>query len=310
MTAKPLSAIRPEVRKTPRRMMVYGFPGVGKTTLAASIPGAVFICAEANGADELAVARYPEPISDLAGLHTAIERLRLEKHDFTELVIDKLDDVEQWVFAAVMTRDPRKPASIDLVFGGYDKGPNAAVDEWRRLAAELEKLQAARGMGITLIAGCTRHKFKNPGGADYQMWGPNIHLKASEFLRGWCKDVLFAYVEGGAYEHETKKWVGGSTGVRLLRTRYDAAHVAKNRHGLKDPMPLDWLTLDAAMSGREVEAPAVIAERIKSKLAEIGDDVLTANVSKHIAAAKDSPAMSVIENKVNAIAAERKGATP
>jgi hypothetical protein len=266
----PLASVKPQKIEAPWRILLHGQPGIGKTTFGAAFPDPVFLCAERAGADELSVARYPDPVTTFDELREAVRRLTLEEHAFKSLIIDTLDDLEPLIWAEVVRRDG-KAATIEDVGGGFQKGYNAAVDDWRILLAELEHLQTARGMHLLLIAHTTRREFKAPDSMNYDRWEPNIHRKAAGLLASWSKEVLFAQEETATTKLDGKngKAKGISTGVRLLRTRMNAVYDAKNRHSLPDPLPLDFGAFVEAMKAHRVASPEELKKLIAEKLAVI-----------------------------------------
>lgn len=246
MTRMSLSAA--PTPEEPDRMLIYSVPGCGKSTLAASMPKPLLMPVEKVGnhitrmvSERGALLPRPESWADVLAGIAAAEK---EPHDCQTFIIDTLDAAEALCWAEVCHKHKKK--SIEEVGGGWQKGYIAAVDEWRILAAALERLQRVRGMRIVLLAHGARRTLKNPDGKDYDGWALSIHEKASGFLRGWCDMVLFAQWEAFT-DGEGEKGKLISTGKRILRTREDGPWQAKNRHDLPPTLPLDWAALAGAM---------------------------------------------------------------
>ena len=73
----------------PPRVLIYGRPGVGKTTFASKAKNPIFIQTE-DGADVAGAARFPKAES-FEQINEAIDTLIAEKHDHGTVVIDTLD---------------------------------------------------------------------------------------------------------------------------------------------------------------------------------------------------------------------------
>jgi AAA domain len=232
-----LASIQRGRTKAPLRILLHGVPGVGKTTFAASAPGAVFLGRE-DGGGLLDLARFPRP-ETWSEVLAAVRTLAAEKHDFKTLVIDTLDSLEPLCWRAVCERDG-KATQIEEVGGGYAKGYNVAVDEWRVLIAALERLRDV-GMHVVLLAHTAVKNFKNPEGPDYDRYIMKLHEKAGGAFVEWCDTVLFAQFEGYvSTDKKGGKGKGKSSDLRVAYTRRHAAYDAKNRHALPETLPLSW----------------------------------------------------------------------
>ena len=99
-------------------------------------------------------------------------------------------------------------------------------------------------MAAILIAHAKIERFENPETETYDRYVPRLHKLASAVVQEWCDEVLFA-----TYQVHTRQTDEGfnrkrtqaiGSGERILRTTERPAHVAKNRLGLPDELPLDW----------------------------------------------------------------------
>jgi len=262
------------VHRAPR-VLIHGQPGVGKTTFAADAPSPIFICPE----DGIPVSvqgagRFPAPEGGWKWIDVrdAIVALSIEKHDYKTLVIDTLDWLEPIIWEYVV--DKAGVASIEEIGGGFGKGYNAALDEWRVFLSAVEKLWINKNMAIVMSAHSSIRTFKDPQSDGYDRYELKIHKYPAGLFKEWSDVVLFAQHEAAvATDKRTKRNRGVSTGARIMHTVWNAAFDAKNRYGLPEEMPLSWAELQAGIdAGAPAETSVVIAE-IKRKAAEMGGEL-------------------------------------
>lgn len=287
---------------SPDRILLYGTEGVGKSSWAAAAPGAIFLPAE-DGTDRIDCARLPTP-EKWPDVFDAIEELRTAKHSYATLVIDTLDAIEPLCWRYICTRDGFD--SVDAY--GYGKGFSAALDEWRKLLAECERLRRERWMQIVFLAHAQIRPFKNPEADDYDRFEMKLHVKAGGLVKEWCDSVLFARFEELAHKDgKTKRVRGISTGARIMHTLRTAAYDAKSRYALPETMPLDYEEYAAAVAAGQPESATEIRTRIAAKLPQLADAGKRAAVEKHVTGCGDDTSkLAAAENKLNARLAEQE----
>jgi len=233
-----LDSIQTEKKALPRRIMLYGTHGIGKSTFGSMAPDPIFIQTE-EGLDDIACHKFPLAES-LADVMQALEALSMENHDYKTLVIDSADWLEKLIWQGVCEQHSKK----NIEDFGYGKGYVFAVDVWREILEALNYLRKDRGMFIILIAHAQIEKFQNPETDAYDRYSPRLNKHASAVVQEWCDEVLFASYKVMTKQTDTgfgKKVAQGiSDGERYIRTTERPAHVAKNRLNLPDEMPLDW----------------------------------------------------------------------
>ncbi len=147
---------------------------------------------------------------------------------------------------------------------GFGKGYAAALDEWRKFLAQLERLRA-KGMHVVLLAHTHLKTFKNPLGEDFDRYELKLNLKAGGLLKEWCDAVLFANYETFAVKASgTTKAKGVSSGARYIYTERTAGYDAKNRYALPAQMALSWAEFESA--ARAGASPSVLLESINAGL--------------------------------------------
>jgi len=235
---KLLEQVKAGMANAPRRVAIYGNHGIGKTTMAAQAPGVIFIPTE-DGLGQIEAPRFPLA-EDYAQVIQVLSELYSEEHSYRTVVIDSCDWLERLIWTHVCRQ--RGVKSIEDI--GYGKGYMFALTQWREVLEGLNALRNERGMMVILIAHCQVEKFQSPMADTYDRYAPRLHKHASAMIQEWCDEVLFA-----TYKVRTKQVDEGFDRTRtraigeLERVIYTAegpAHVAKNRLGLPEELPLDW----------------------------------------------------------------------
>ncbi len=248
----------------PRRIMLYGTHGIGKSTFGSMAEKPVFIQTE-DGLGEIDCDRFPLA-ENYAQVIDALGALYTEEHDYKTVVIDSLDWLERLIWAEVCRK--RGVQSIEDI--GYAKGYAFALTQWREVLDGLSALRDpvnGRGMQIVLIAHAKIEKFENPETDSYDRYSPRLHKLASAIIQEWCDEVLFAtyrvhtrQVDEG-FDRKVAKGIG--SGERIIRTTERPAHVAKNRLNLPDELPLDYREYAAFLPGAQpqtaINAPTTTA---------------------------------------------------
>jgi hypothetical protein len=222
----------------PRRVMLYGVHGIGKSSFGAAAPSPVFIQTE-DGLGEIDCDKFPLATS-FDDVMTALMELYSDQHAFQTVVVDTLDWLERSIWAHVC-RTRSKEAIEDF---GYGKGYTFALDPWQEILDGLDALRNERGMMIILLAHAKIERFENPETDAYDRYSPRLHKHASAMIQEWCDEVLFA-----TYQVHTKQSDEGfnrtrtrgiGSGDRIIRTCERPAHMAKNRLRLPEELPLEF----------------------------------------------------------------------
>lgn len=243
--------------------MIYGVAGVGKTTLAAAAPSPVFLLGE-DGAGFLDVPAFPRPTAWYDTLE-AVQELIESDHPYHSLVIDTLDGLEPLCTDAVCRSGGKK----HIEEFGFGKGWLLAQDEWRKLLARLEHLQAKKRMHIILLAHAKTAEHKDPShDVAWKRWTLKLHNKLAEATAEWTDALLFATHEAVA-KKDGAKVRGYATGERLLYTTWAGSHDAKNRYNLPPVVSLSWDELWTASLPALRPAPTADLQALRDRLAEL-----------------------------------------
>jgi hypothetical protein len=233
----------------PRRVMLYGTHGIGKSTFGSMADRPIFIQTE-DGLANIDCDRFPLA-TRFDHVLNALSDLYIGDHDYRTVVIDSLDWLERLIWSAVC--GDKGVDSIEDI--GYAKGYTFSIDKWREVLAGLDALRTDRGMTVVLIAHAKIEKFENPETDPYDRYSPRLHKLASALVQEWADEVLFATYKVHTRKVDEafgqKKHQGVGTGERIIRTTERPAHVAKNRLGLPEEFPLDYRIYAAFVRGEE-----------------------------------------------------------
>ena len=248
----------------PPRVIPYGFEGVGKSTFAAGAPNVFFIDAN-QGSHKLDVERVtPESWSEVFEWLEAIEHGHVKCDN---VALDVLSDFENMSHAHLFPG-----TSISKYEGGYGKGDDVALMEWRRLLAQVERVWL-RGKGIIFLAHAQVKKFEDPTGPGYERFELACRKNVAALLKGWSDYVFFARENVTRAAVEKGKPVKvTTTGERWLYTKRTPAYDAKARGTslFPDKIPLSWDEFARAVKEDDARGEQMRQE-LDAMLAEIGD---------------------------------------
>ncbi|MBI5864925.1 MAG: ATP-binding protein [Planctomycetes bacterium] len=253
---KLLNQIQRGKTVAPRRALVYGVHGVGKSTFGSMAERPIFVQTE-DGLGTIECEKFPVAIQ-YTDVIAALSALYSEEHEYRTVVIDSADWLERLIFADVCKK--RGVESIEDI--PYGKGYVFALTNWREVLQGLDALRNERGMTVILLAHAQIERFANPETDTYDRYSPRLHKQASALVQEWCDEVVFAtyaiHTKTTDEGFGRKRVQGIGTGERVIRTTERPAHVAKNRLNLPDEIPLDYSVYAAFARG---ENPLATAEQ-------------------------------------------------
>lgn len=237
-----LASLQRKAQPKPPRLIVYGVPKIGKTTLAASAPNPVVIQTE-DGADQIDVARFPLA-QTYADVMASLTQLATEEHAFETVVIDSLDWFEPMVWADVVRNRPQnekgQPAG-SIEDYGYGKGFVYALDGWREFISAINYLRDEKNMGVIMTAHSRVAKFDPPDGESFDRYDIKLHRGATGLLQEHSDAILFVNYEmhvtkqDQGFGRKVAKAIGA--GNRVIHTEERPAYLAGNRYGLPADLP-------------------------------------------------------------------------
>lgn len=223
------------------KAVLYGQEGVGKSSLAANIPGIVFIDCEGS-TTKMNVRRLPPPTS-WAMLDDEMDFI-LQNYvakGYKAVAIDTFDWAEMLALQAICADHNVK--GIESI--AYGKGWQFECELIARFLENTDKLIKA-GIHVILICHAISRKTTLPEEMDeFDHWelklGNKTTNKIAPLLKEWSDMTLFLAFKTQIMAADDKGKVHKATSVqRVMYATKSAWWDAKNRFGLPDMMPLDY----------------------------------------------------------------------
>jgi len=231
-STKAESDVRPPIT------LIYGVDGVGKTSLAAEFPDAIYLAtAGENPPNDVDLPKVD--IDSFDTLRTWIGDLIGDDHPFKTVIIDSLDGIEPLVQAETCRRIGAQ--SIDSNEQGsptsYGRGFVEADVEWGDFMGACMAL-TQRGIAVVLIAHPEIKRFDSPVSDPYDRYGVKLQKRAAALVREKSDIVAFMNYRVSLKSKEVgiKKSVTHAEGgkERQVHLTEGAGFVAKNRYSMPD----------------------------------------------------------------------------
>lgn len=244
----------------PRRVLLYGKKGIGKSSWANAWPEAYFLNIE-DGLDDIECASspwlrtYDAVIGEIGSLIAGTS----PGTPAQTIVIDSADWMESLVFKKVAADEGVE--SIDLV--GYNNGYLAAADVFSYIIEGLNQLRS-QGRHIVFLAHEHAIKVQEPGKDTYQKYAPALHKETGAVLTEWVDDVLFAnyktFTKAEDIGFNKTRNIAIGMPTRIITTRETAAIDAKNRLGkIPDEISMEFTDYSKWLSRLDFSTPSSAA---------------------------------------------------
>jgi hypothetical protein len=250
------------VAHPPGRIVIFGPPGVGKSTTACGAekggrPREDLIALDyESGLDEIGPSRV-KGADSWEGSLALVKEAATSPGPWKAIVVDTLDRLEDQCKNFVCKVGLNGKSFPDLASFGYGKGETALEQRWREL---LFAFEAARehGREVILVCHAQSKTIDDPQLPPYSKWIAALTKQTWNATHRWADAILFAQHEQTLIEGKLVL-----TGNRVLRTEAASGYEAKNRWHLPPTLPLSW---EAFTKARQATArdPVEIASAIRA----------------------------------------------
>lgn len=249
----------------PKKVVIYGPEGIGKSTFASHFPDPLFIDTEGS-TNELDVMRMDKPAS-WEMLKGQINFVIINKPCRT-LIIDTIDWAENLCITAVCNAHDKK----GIEDFGYGNGYVYEKEEFGRFLNLLEEVINA-GINVVLTAHAAVRKFEQPDelGA-YDRWELKLGKKTTSLIapivKEWADMVLFAnYKTMSVATDKDGKKHKAQGGRRIMYTSHHPCWDAKTRYGLPEEIPMDYEQIRHIIE-RPAPVPQAVVQQAPVQTAE------------------------------------------
>jgi len=221
-----LSSITRETATRAPKGIVYGPPGVGKTTFGAST-GGVVVDTE-NGIPQGLDVLHTPYLDSWPKIESCLSSILSVQDKPQAIVVDTVDWMLRRIEEHVAGTDGSTKGMVSTLNksqGGYGNGKQVLRNYvYQYLLPTLDKLVNS-GVAVVLLAHTVRRELTSMEGGTYERSMPAIHPDLADVMIEWSDFVGAACIQANQ---------------RTLILQETGQLVAKNRYGISSPVLLNW----------------------------------------------------------------------
>ncbi|MGF2942419.1 ATP-binding protein [Enterococcus xiangfangensis] len=236
-----------------QKVVLYGVEGIGKSTFASQFPDPLFIDTE-DSTLHMDVKRFPKPTS-WEMLNQQVDFVKQNRPCQT-LVIDTMDWAEDLCKRHLMAANGWNAIDSE----GYGKKFVALAEQMGGL---LNKLSEVIDMGINVVVtahAMLRKKEEPDEMGAFDRYELKLEKKTAPLVKEWADMVLFANYKTTVITDSKTNSKKATGGQRMMYTTHRPAWDAKNRIGLADELPFEYVQIVQAFS--EVTQPQPVQNTV------------------------------------------------
>ncbi|MDT2770527.1 ATP-binding protein [Enterococcus pseudoavium] len=236
-----------------QKVVLYGVEGIGKSTFASQFPDPLFIDTE-DSTLHMDVKRFDKPTS-WEMLKQQVDYVKQNRPCQT-LVIDTMDWAEDLCKRHLMAANGWNAIDSE----GYGKKFVALAEQMGGL---LNKLSEVIDMGINVVVtahAMLRKKEEPDEMGAFDRYELKLEKKTAPLVKEWADMVLFANYKTTVITDSKTNSKKATGGQRMMYTTHRPAWDAKNRIGLADELPFEYVQIVQAFS--EVTQPQPVQNTV------------------------------------------------